>query len=148
MKIKKNFTIIPNELLKPSQLSNMARLLFCVLLRYCGQDDWCFPSQEKLASDLGVSSRHIRTILDELIASGVILKKRRGFNRSNNYKVAKQFVIERNSSSYQLGSKFPLHDGNTVPPKSTYIKGKGKRSKKGLESLRKIVESQIRQKYS
>lgn len=139
MRIMRNYTIIPNEILGASQLSVQARYLLCVLLKYCGQDEWCFPSQETLAKEVGCSARYIRRLLEELLHAGVIVKTRRGFNRSNTYRVAKSFVVDRNGSSCQLGSKFPLHQGNTVPTKSTYLKGKDKRSLKGLENLRKTL---------
>lgn len=143
MKITKNFTIIPNELLENSQISLQARHLYCVLLRYAGQDEWCFPSQQTLASNLGYCTRHIRNLLNDLIEAGLLVKKRRGFNRSNNYKVTKSFTLDRNSSSPQLRSEFPLHNENTVPPKNTYLKGKGKKSIKGMQNLRNTV-NQIR----
>lgn len=139
MKIVRNYTIIPNEVLGASQLSMQARYLLCVLLRYCGQDEWCYPSQETLAHEVGCSARYIRRLLEELIHASVITKTRRGFNKSNTYKVARSFVVNRNGGSSQLGSKFPLHQGHTVPPNSTYIKVKHKRSSKGLESLRAFL---------
>jgi len=89
---------------------------------------------------LDYSDRYIRKLLDELCDAGVIFKKRMGFNRANNYKVAKSLEISRNSGSAHIGSKFPLHQGTIVPPKNTYLKAKGKRSIKGLEKYRKELE--------
>lgn len=133
----KNFTAIHNELFERSQLSIPARLLHCILLKYCGQDDHCYPSQKTLAENLGLcGSRHVRTLLNELINAGLVTKKRSGFNKSNTYKVAKDFVLDRNGNSSHLGSKFPLHQGSTVPPKNTYRKAG---VKKGIQLLRKRV---------
>lgn len=145
----KNYTKIPNELMSQSQLSIQARYLLCVLLKYCGKDEWCFPSQARLAEDMGYKSpRYIRSILGELQRAGLVYKKRRGFNRSNTYRVAKIFTIERSpasypqgqSASYHLSSDIPLHQGSVIPPKNTYLKGKGKRSFVGLEKYRKALE--------
>ncbi|MBI4226363.1 helix-turn-helix domain-containing protein [Candidatus Roizmanbacteria bacterium] len=140
----RNFTIIPNELLGESQLSIPSRYLYCVLLKYTGQNEWCFPSQKTLAKNLNCSDRHIRNLIEELEENELIYKVRRGFNRSNNYKVAKSLTYYRqsngNSNSSHLGSMLPLHTGNEVPAKSTYLKAKAKRSVKGLEKLRESME--------
>lgn len=141
MKMRKGpFTIIPNQIFERNQLSLQARFLFCVLLKYCGQDDHCYPSQKTLGKHLGMSDRHVRTIIKELIGSGLIVATRRGFNRSNTYYVAKELDWEkRKSGSYHLGSKYPLQQGNVLPNKNTYLKGKGKTSHKGLEKLGDVL---------
>lgn len=136
----KNYTKIPNEMLNESQLPIPARYLYCVLLKYCGKNEWCFPGQKTLAKILGYSEEYIRKLLKKLYTAGIVSKKRRGFNRTNTYKVAKSLEINRNSGSAHIGSKFPLHQGTTVAPKSIYLKGKGKRSLKGLEKCRKELE--------
>jgi len=134
----KNFTLIHNEILEASQLSIQARLLHCILLKYCGQDEWCYPSQKTLAEQLSYRDpRHVRTILNELIQAGIIIKQRRGFNKTNTYKVAKEFIVDRNHSSPHLGSKFPLNQGMTAPPKNTYRKATDKKWK---QLLRKRIE--------
>lgn len=140
----KNFTVIPNELLGPTQLSISSRYLVCVLLKYCGQDDYCFPSQVTLAKDLGCTDRQIRNLIRELEREDLINTTRKGFNKSNTYKVAKSFVLHssnRKSVSYQLGSKFPLHQGTNLPPKSTYLKAKGKRNLKRMEQMRERIHA-------
>lgn len=144
----KNFTIIPNQILGPSQLSASARFLYCVLLKYCGRDDSCFPGQTTLGGVLGFSDRHIRTLLAELIKNKLVSKKRSGWNRSNTYIVTKILETSRkyistpsqNSNSSHLGSMVPIHNAPVVPPNNTYLKGKDKRSIKGLEKLRKSLE--------
>lgn len=128
-----NYTKIPNEILTFSQLSISARYLYCVLLKYCGKDEYCFPSQKTLAKDLGLTDRQIRNLIKELAFTGIVFPTRRGWNRSNTYKISK---LLRNGNSYMIGSQIPLNQGNKIPPKSTYIKGKGKRSYRGLEKLR------------
>lgn len=125
----KNFTQIPNEILDESHLSIQARYLLCVLLRYCGQDDYCYPSQRTLARVLGCTDRHIRNLLKELLKSKLIISKRKGFNKPNTYTVSKTFERkcisslkskDRKSSSYHLGSRIPLNQGNNLPDNNTY----------------------------
>ena len=122
-----------------NQINIPSRYLYCLLLKYCGKDECCFPSQETLGKIMGYSVRQIRNLIKELETQGLIYGTRKGWNRSNTYKVSKSLQINRKSSSPLIGSVFPLHQGNTVPTISTYIKGKDKRSTKGLESLRNIV---------
>lgn len=147
----KNFTIIPNEILEESQLSIPSRYLLCVLLRYCGKDEFCYPSQETLGKTLGYTARYIRILLNELEKAKLIHRKRTGFNKSNTYRVTKDFdrnysshnptIKNRNNNSPQLGSKFPLHQGNSIPPKITYRKEKRKNmDKKGFESLKETLK--------
>lgn len=138
----KNFTIIPNQIFEQSQLSVQSRYLYCVLLKFCGQDDWCFPSQTTLGAILGYTSKHIRTLLKELIEIELVSKERRGWNRSNTYYVVKLLDTDRIPSSPHLGSEVPLYNETTVPPKSTYLKTKdnNKYSLKGKEQYRKNLE--------
>lgn len=140
----KNYTKIPNEMLNQSQLSIPARYLYCVMLRHCGQDNHCFPSQATLGEEIGVTDRYVRSLINELISIGIVYKRRLGYNRANTYTVAKDLKRDWKNGSYHLGTKFPLHQGTPVPDKSTYIKGKGKRSIKGFEKLRKdLFEKRI-----
>jgi hypothetical protein len=135
----KNFSIIPNEIFEPNQLSGPAKLLYCVLLKYCGKDDWCFPGQLRLSANLGVSVRYLRDLSNELIIAGLVYKTRRGYNQSNSYKVSKHLQIHKAGSAYQVSSIVPLHNGSLVPTKSTYIKGKGKRSIKNCFSIKEVI---------
>lgn len=148
----KNFTIIPNQTFEQSQLSVPARYLYCVLLKFCGRDEFCFPGQITLGKILGYSDKHIRTLLGELIEARLVSKKRRGWNRSNTYYVVKLLDTDRiptsdtdkksistpiqTSNTPHLGSTVPIHNETPVPSINTYLKGKDKNSVKGFESLR------------
>lgn len=134
------YTKIPNEIFEKSQLRIQERYLYCLLLKYCGKEDRCFPSQKTMANILGITERHIRTLINNLITAGIVDKRRYGWNRANTYTVSKDLkLIERKQGSYHLGSKFPIHQGNSIPPKSTYLKGKGKSSLAGLEKMRQSL---------
>jgi hypothetical protein len=142
-----NFTQVPNELFEQSQLSIPARYLFCLLLRYCGQKDSCFPSQKTLSHILNYSVRYTAMLLNELKAAGLIKKERTGFNRSNTYFVSKNYEKyisyqpndEKHCSSH-LRSRVPFHNGTPLPPIDTYTKEKEKKEiSKGFESLRESL---------
>lgn len=147
------YTKIPNSLFEESQLSVNAKYLFCTLLKYCGKKDYCYPSQKTLGRILGCSERYIRNIAKELVTAEIVSISRSGFNKPNTYKVSKDLVRNLGSSvsngadgkygSPHLGTPVPLHMGTTVPPKSTYTKGKDKihgNSSKGLEKCREKLK--------
>ena len=64
------FTQVPNVILKSTDLSVGAKLMYALLLSYAWQKDSCFPGQETLASDMGVSKRSVVTFIKELDRSG------------------------------------------------------------------------------
>lgn len=144
----KSYTKIPNEILNSNQLSVPERYLYCVLLRYCGNKDYCYPSQNTLGNALGYSERHIRGLLRVLEVAGFISRSRRGFNRPNTYRVTDALVSKGKPSSVpsekpsspHLGSAYPLHQGTEVPPNTTYIKGKDKTISEGMKHLREVLD--------
>lgn len=132
----KNFTQVPNEILSKSQLSIQSRYLLCVLLKYCGSKNYCFPSQKTLAFQCNCSTRYIRKLLSELDKNKIIFWERKGFNRSNTYFVSKLY---RNNSSFQLGTPEPFHKGSAVPANNTNELDKFN-SSQGFESLKETVK--------
>ena len=80
------FTQVPNFILENVSLSIQARLLYCNLLKYAWNKDFCFPTQETLAVDMGLSSRRVRDILKEL-ESKYIKVHRHGFESPNVYEL-------------------------------------------------------------
>jgi hypothetical protein len=64
--LKQGFTQLPRFVLKDKKLSFGARLTYAVLLSYAWQEDSCFPGQDKMANDLGVSRQAINGYLTEL----------------------------------------------------------------------------------
>lgn len=92
--VTKPYTKIPNELLDRCDISIQARYLLCVLLRHNAGTGKCFPTQGKLGEELGRSTKQIRVILDELIKAKIITKRRRGYNRSNDYFISNKYIIK------------------------------------------------------
>ncbi|MBK6704093.1 MAG: helix-turn-helix domain-containing protein [Caulobacteraceae bacterium] len=58
---QKGFTMVPNHVLVSGKISPGAKLCFAMLLRYAWQNGFCFPGQTRLALDMGVSDRSVRT---------------------------------------------------------------------------------------
>src|SRR5881227_428980 len=74
----KGFTMVPNHLLISNKISPGAKLTYAMLLKYAWQNDFCFPGQERLAKDMGVTDRSVRTYLQELESQKFINIKRKG----------------------------------------------------------------------
>ena len=83
----KGFTQVPNFILKSKKLSAGDKLAFAMLLSYAWQNDFCFPGQETLAEDLGLSDRSVRTHIKSLQAIGLLSIVRRGQGKTNIYEL-------------------------------------------------------------
>ncbi len=79
------FTQVPNFILRSKDLSVGAKLTYAMLLSYAWQNNFCFPGQKTLASDMGVSLRSIVSFIKELQSSDSITVKRQGLNKPNIY---------------------------------------------------------------
>src|SRR5512142_2764559 len=83
--LKHGFTQLPRYVLKDKRLSFGARLTYAVLLSYAWQEESCFPGQERMAADLGVTRQAINTYLNELKKQGYVTWERRGLGKTNVY---------------------------------------------------------------
>lgn len=81
------FTQVPNFLLRSRKLSAGDKVTFAMLLSYAWHHDFCFPGQERLAADLGLSDRSVRTHLKSLERNGLLVIRRRGQGRTNLYEL-------------------------------------------------------------
>jgi DNA-binding transcriptional ArsR family regulator len=81
------FTQVPNFLLKSKNLSAGDKMTFAMLLSYAWQNDFCFPGQQRLAQDLGLSDRSVRTHLKSLEVRGLLAIQRRGQGKTNIYEL-------------------------------------------------------------
>ena len=83
----RGFTQVPNHILYNGKLSPGAKLTYAMLLKYAWQNDYCFPGQETLAKDMGVSDRSVRTYLQELEKADFVTIKQRGLGKVNLYEL-------------------------------------------------------------
>lgn len=74
-----------NHVLVSDKVSPGAKLAYAMLLKYAWQDDYCYPGQERLAKDMGVTDRSVRTYLQELQAEKFINIKHKGQGKPNLY---------------------------------------------------------------
>jgi len=107
----KGFTQIPNHILLDNEIHYRSRLLFAVLLKYAWDNRQCFPGQTRLAEDIGVSQRSIRSWLSELERHGLIGIKRRGLNKTNVYIIKDLWAGIRSDRKQVSGQKQNVTSG-------------------------------------
>ncbi len=81
------FTQVPNFILKSPDLSVGAKLTYAMLLSYAWHNDYCFPGQDTLATDMGAGLRSVSRYIDELEKHEFIAIKRNGLGKTNTYKL-------------------------------------------------------------
>lgn len=80
------FAALPYVIMLDKKLSIGAKLTYAFLLRYGWQKE-AFAGQEKIADDMGVSSRQLRRYLTELKDRGYIAITRPDKRYGNQYKI-------------------------------------------------------------
>lgn len=83
----RGFTQVPNHVLVSDKISPGAKLTYAMLLKYAWQNDYCFPGQNRLAKDMGVTDRSVRTYLNELEEMTFIAIRQRGQGKPNLYEL-------------------------------------------------------------
>ncbi len=73
-KIKDNFTIIPNDIIRNKSLSDRARFIFCYMASM--PDDWKFY-QGVMAKELGYTKDTLRKYIEELLTTGYLHREQR-----------------------------------------------------------------------
>lgn len=91
--VRGGFTQVPNFILKNGELSLGAKVTYSMFLHYTWHNDSCFPGQERLAIDMGMSQSRVSEFIKELEAAGLIEITRRGQGKTNLYKI--KFVVQK-----------------------------------------------------
>lgn len=92
------FTQVPNFILKDPNLSIGAKVTYAMFLSYAWHNDSCFPGQDRLAEDMGMSRSRVTEFVSELERGGLVTITRRGQGRTNLYTIhfqVKQGVDKR-----------------------------------------------------
>ena len=61
-----NGIFIPDCLLSYKKLSMGAKLCYGRIIKYCGKNGYCYPKQETVAKELGISRSQVTRYLKEL----------------------------------------------------------------------------------
>ncbi len=100
------FTQMPNAILRSKEIGGMEKATYALLLSYAWNNDFCFPGQERLATDLGCSRQSANTYIKNLRQKGFINVKRQGLNKPNLYEInLKARVLKRPKSSGDKSAK-------------------------------------------
>lgn len=85
--LRGGFTQVPNFILKDSKLSVGAKVAYAMFLSYAWHNDSCFPGQDRLAEDMGMTRPRVTQLIAELQAAGLISIQRRGQGKTNLYTI-------------------------------------------------------------
>ncbi len=81
------FTQVPNFILKNPEISVGAKVAYAMFLSYAWHNDSCFPGQDRLADDMGMSRSRVTEFVGELEQAGLISIQRRGQGKTNLYTI-------------------------------------------------------------
>ena len=85
------FTQVPNFILKNPDLSVGAKVVYAMFLSYAWHNDSCFPGQQRMAEDMGMSVSRVNEFIKTLEAAGFVEIVRRGQGKTNIYKI--KFIV-------------------------------------------------------
>ena len=110
-----------------SALSPGAKLTYGVLCRFAGKDGVCYPTLRTIAERLGVSERHAKRYLSELINQGYLERERGDRRGPNRYYFLWRpefaaFELEGKDSSLREGTDLSLREGTDLSPKESHIR--------------------------
>lgn len=87
------FTQVPNFILTDGTLSLGAKVVYAMFLHYAWHKDHCFPGQDRLGEDMGMSKSRVNDFIKELETANLVEIKRRGQGKTNIYKI--KFVVKK-----------------------------------------------------
>ena len=87
------FTQLPNFILRNPEISIGAKTVYSLLLSYAWHNDLCFPGQDRLARDIGLTRPRVTQLLNQLQELDLIRIERRGQGKTNFYTI--NFVVKR-----------------------------------------------------
>ena len=81
------FTQLPNFILKDPDISVGAKVVYAMFISYGWHNDFCFPGQDRLATDMGMSRSRTTEFVTELEKARLITIQRRGQGKTNIYTI-------------------------------------------------------------
>jgi hypothetical protein len=81
------FTQLPNFILKDPKLSAGAKVVYAIFISYGWHNDFCFPGQDRLAKDMGMTRPRVTQLVGELEQAKLITIERRGQGKTNIYTI-------------------------------------------------------------
>jgi len=91
--VRGGFTQVPNFILKMPELSVGAKMVYAMFLHYAWNNESCFPGQDRLGEDMGLSRSRVSELIGEIVRAGLVEITRRGQGKTNLYKI--KFAVKR-----------------------------------------------------
>jgi hypothetical protein len=107
---RSGFTQVPNFILRDPSLSLGAKVTYAMFLSYAWQNDFCFPGQETLAKDMGMSRSRVTEFIGQLEKAGLVSIERRGLGKTNIYTL--HFPVKPNVRRPRVGG--PTSGGRLI----------------------------------
>jgi hypothetical protein len=85
--LQSGFTQLPNFNLRHPDMSPGAKIAYALFLSYAWGNNFCFPGQDRLAVDMGMSRSRVTEFVGELQRAGWLTVKRLGLGRTNHYTI-------------------------------------------------------------
>ena len=85
--VRGGFTQVPNFILRDARLSVGAKVAYAMFLSYAWNNDSCFPGQDRLAEDMGMTRVRVTQLIGELQEAGLVTIQRRGQGKTNVYTI-------------------------------------------------------------
>lgn len=101
--VRGGFTQIPNFILKDGKISLGAKVTYAMFLSYAWHNESCFPGQERLAEDMGMSRSRVTEFVTELEKAGLISIQRRGQGKTNLYRIHFQVKAQPKGTGKGVG---------------------------------------------
>jgi biotin operon repressor len=79
------FTQVPNVIQNDPNLELGEKAVYAQFLQYAWHHDYCFPSQDRIAKNLGVSRTLVTKFVAGLAKKGLLTIERRGLGKTNYY---------------------------------------------------------------
>lgn len=98
------FTQVPNFILKDPNISVGAKVAYAMFLSYAWHNNSCFPGQDRLAEDMGLTRVRVTQLISELEAAGLVTIQRRGQGKTNLYAI--HFQVKRTVDKYPEVNRF------------------------------------------
>ena len=125
-KFHSSFTTVPHSVARSPHISPGAKGLYTCVLSYAWGTDRAWPSQARLAADMGASPTSIRTWLSELRQHGLIQVKKRGAKNSPNIYIF-QPVAESAETPSKSDYRWSGSDGQNLTTKNKQVKQDSKK---------------------
>ena len=79
------FTMYPNAIQNDPNLELGEKAVYAQFLQYAWHHDYCFPSQDRVAKNLGITRKSVNKFVAGLAKKGLLTIERRGLGKTNIY---------------------------------------------------------------